>query len=185
MTRRPTAAELAAARGKKVPDLIRRGLDVLFVGINPGLYSGAVGHHFARPGNRFWPSLHQSGFTDRLLHPSEERALLDYGCGISNIVQRTTARADELTDDELRNGGRALARKLQRYEVATAAFLGVTAYRSAFGNKTAKVGLQDERIGGTRIWLLPNPSGLNAHYQLKDFVAEFRKLREYLQLNSA
>ena len=175
--RRPTPAELAAAYGKTVPDLIAPDLRVLFVGINPGLYSGAVRHHFARPGNRFWPALHQSGFTDRQVHPSEERELLRFGCGISNIVTRTTARADELTDEELQRGGKRLSAKVKRYRVRTTAFLGVTAYRAAFGRKTAQVGLQEEKFGDTHIWLLPNPSGLNAHYTPATLAEEFARLR--------
>ncbi len=175
---KPTKAELEAARDLTVPDVIAPGLDVLFCGINPGLYSGAVGHHFARPGNRFWPALHLSGFTRRLLSPFEERALLDLGLGITNIVERTTARADELTREELEAGAGALVEKVRRYRPRFLAPLGISAYRVAFGRKDAGVGAQDDGIDETRVWVLPNPSGLNAHYQLPDLAAAFAELRE-------
>lgn len=158
--------------------MIADDLDVLFCGINPGLYSGATGHHFARPGNRFWPALHRSGFTPRLLHPSEERELLAWGLGITNIVARTTARADELTDEELRRGAAALKRKIRRRRPRWFAPLGLTAYRIGFGERRARVGPQDAMVGETRIWLLPNPSGLNAHYQLDALAEEFARLSE-------
>jgi TDG/mug DNA glycosylase family protein len=173
--RRPTRAQVAAAYGKRVPDVIAPGLDVLFCGINPGLYSGATGHHFARPGNRFWPALHLSGFTDRLLAPYEKGDLLGLGLGITNLVARATARADELTDEELRRGGKRLVKKLHEYEPRFLAVLGLSAYRSAFGVQ-ASVGPQPEAVGTTRLWVLPNPSGLNAHYQLPALAAEFEKL---------
>ena len=176
--RRPTRDELAAAEGKTVPDLIGHGVRVLFVGINPGLYSGAVGHHFARPGNRFWPALHQAGFVERPLSPFEEHDLLRHGVGITNFVQRTTARADELSDEEIRAGVADLARKIRTYQVRTVVFLGLTAYRVAFGDRKVAMGKQDERFEGAQVWVLPNPSGLNAHYQLPDFVRLFRVVRE-------
>ena len=176
-TRRPTKVELAAAHGRTLADVIARGLDVLFVGINPSLYSAAVGHHFARPGNRFWPALVSAGFTDRQLPPSDQRLLLDYGCGLTNIVARATARADELTTQELRVGVRSLLRKVRRYRPAAVAFLGVTAYRTAFGQPQARLGRQAERFGAADLWVLPNPSGLNAHYQLPDFARLFGQLR--------
>jgi TDG/mug DNA glycosylase family protein len=175
--RRPTKEQVAAAYGKRVADVIAPGLDVLFCGINPGLYSGATGHHFARPGNRFWPALHQSGFTDRLLEPWEERELLLSRVGVTNLVARATAQAGELSDEELRRGARRLVRKLHEYEPRVLAVLGVTAYRTAFGDADAVVGPQDRIVGATRLWVLPNPSGLNAHYQLPALVDEFRKLR--------
>src|SRR4051794_40360181 len=131
--RRPTGAEIAAARGRTVPDLIATGLRVLFCGINPSLYSAAVGHHFARPGNRFWPALHAGGLTDRLLRPHEERALLGLGFGITNIVDLATARADELSVEELVAGRSRLEEKVRRRRPAVLAVLGVTAYRTAFG----------------------------------------------------
>jgi TDG/mug DNA glycosylase family protein len=174
---RPTKEQLAAAEGAKVPDVIDYGLDVLFCGINPGLYSGAVGHHFARPGNRFWRSLHASGMTPRPLGPFEEHELLEYGLGITNLVRRATATADRLHDDELRAGARTLRRKVARYKPQWVAFLGLTAYRVAFGHKSATVGRQDEILGGSQVWLLPNPSGLNAHYQLPDLAVVFGELR--------
>jgi TDG/mug DNA glycosylase family protein len=174
---RPSKAQIAAAENRKVPDVIAPGLRVLFCGINPGLYSGAVGHHFARPGNRLWKTLHASGFTDRVLTPFEEDLLLDYGLGITNLVNRATATADWVAPEELRAGGRALRRKVARYRPAYVAFLGLGAYRTAFARRNAAVGPQPERIGETRIWLLPNPSGLNAHYQLADLAAVFGKLR--------
>ncbi len=157
--------------------MIASGLDVLFCGINPGLYSGATGNHFARPGNRFWPALHLSGFTPRQLHPSEKEELLALGLGITNVVDRTTARADELTRDEIVDGGRRLRRKVARYEPRYLAVLGLGAYRTAFGVKTAAVGPQPESLGETKVWLLPNPSGLNAHYQLPELAEEFARLR--------
>lgn len=174
--RRPTKEDLTAAYGKTIGDVIADGLDVLFCGINPSLYSGAIGHHFARPGNRFWPALHRSGFTGRQLDPSEERDLLELGLGITNIVSRSTARADELTPEELRRGAAALRRKVLRRKPRWLAPLGLGAYRIGFGEATAKVGPQDAAVGGTRIWLLPNPSGLNAHYQLADLGREFARL---------
>ena len=167
---------MAAAYDKTIRDVIADDLDVLFCGINPGLYSGAVGHHFARPGNRFWPALHRSGFTSRLLGPFEERELLDESLGVTNIVRRTTARADELTDDELRRGAAALRRKVRKYRPKWLALLGLGAYRVGFGDAKASVGPQDITIGATRVWLLPNPSGLNAHYQLDALAMRFAEL---------
>ncbi len=174
--RRPTKAELLAARNKTVPDVIAPRLKVLFVGINPGLYSGAVRHHFARPGNRFWPALHKSSFTPRLLSPYEERELLKYGCGITNLVNRATANAAELAEKELRAGSRRLTAKVRRYRPRVVAILGVGAYQDAFGHTRVRIGEQPERIGNTKIWVLPNPSGLNANYQLPDLARIFRKL---------
>jgi TDG/mug DNA glycosylase family protein len=149
----------------------------LFSGINPSLYSGAVGHHFARPGNRFWPTLHRAGFTERQLRPEEEGELLDRGIGITNIVPRTTARADELEPEELLAGARSLIRKTKRHEPSILAILGVTAFRSAFDRPRATIGRQPDGIGATSFWVLPNPSGLNAHYQLDDLVREFKAMR--------
>jgi TDG/mug DNA glycosylase family protein len=174
---KPTRAQVAAAWGKTLPDVIADDLPVLFIGINPSLYSAAVGHHFARPGNRFWPALCAGGFTPRLFNPFEDQRLIEHGVGLTNFVPRATARADELSDDELRAGAKALVRKLRRRRVRCAAFLGVTAYRTAFGRPAAKLGLQDERLGTTRVWVLPNPSGLNAHFQKDDFARLFTELR--------
>jgi TDG/mug DNA glycosylase family protein len=162
----------------KIADVIAPGLDVLFCGINPGLYSGATGNHFARPGNRFWPALHLSGFTPRQLHPSEKEELLTLGLGITNVVARTTARADELTAEEIVAGGRSLRRKVRRYTPRYLAVLGLGPYRLAFRSKNAAAGPQPETIGETKVWLLPNPSGLNAHYQLPALAEEFAKLRD-------
>jgi TDG/mug DNA glycosylase family protein len=179
--RKPTKAELLAATGKTVPDILAPGLRVLFCGINPGLYSGAVGHHFARPGNRFWPTLHAAGFTDRVLSPFEEHELLQHGYGITNIVERATATAAELSPKELAEGGQRLEAKVQQYQPRFLAVLGISAYRMAFGRSKAKLGLQDEAIGSTALWVLPNPSGLNAHYQLQDLARMFSELRQAIE----
>jgi TDG/mug DNA glycosylase family protein len=175
--RRPTKEELAAATGSRIRDVIAPGLRVLFCGINPGLYSGAVGHHFARPGNRFWKVLHRAGFTDRELSPFDDRKLLDVGIGITNLVNRTTAAAAELDPAELRRGASRLSRKVVRYRPAFVAFAGMGAYRTAFRRPDAAVGRQPETLSGAAIWLLPNPSGAQAAYQLDDLVREFRALR--------
>lgn len=177
MPAKPTKAEQAAAHGTTIPDVLAPNLNVLFCGINPGLYSGALGLHFARPGNRFWPALYASVFTPRLLDPSEQDELLDLGLGITNVVARTTARADELTDDELREGGQILAKKVEKYRPRWLAVVGITAYRVAFGDRRAAVGPQDRTIGTTRVWLLPNPSGLNAHWTPKTLAEEFGRMR--------
>jgi double-stranded uracil-DNA glycosylase len=150
---------------------------VLFCGINPGLYTAAIGCHFGRPGNRFWPALHAGGFTPRLLSPFEQHELLQWGYGITNLVGRATARADELTDAELRAGARALGRKVRQLRPGVVAFLGVGSYRTAFGRPAAVPGPLPEGIGESRLWLLPNPSGLNAHYRLADLAALFAELR--------
>ena len=173
---RPTPAELAAARQLTIPDVVAPGLRVLFSGINPGLYSAATGHHFARPGNRFWPALHRSGFSPRQLRPDEQDQLLELGLGITNIVDRATARADELTADELRAGGRVLLAKATRLAPRWLAVVGVTAYRTAFGAPRAAVGPQELTAGETRIWVLPNPSGLNAHWTPATLADEFARL---------
>lgn len=175
---RPTRTELQAAVGKTVPDVIAPGLRVLFCGINPGLYSGAVGHHFARPGNRFWQTLFAAGFTRRLLSPYEERTLLQAGCGITNIVARSTASAMELEDEELRAGAQRLQVKVRRFKPLYVAVLGIEAYRKGFGHPDAVLGRQSELIANSMVWVLPNPSGLNAHYQLKDLARMYRELYE-------
>lgn len=174
---KPTKVQLQAAQGLGVPDLLIPGLDVLFCGINPSLYSAAVRHHFARPGNRFWPTLHAAGFTDRQLSPFEERELLARGYGITNLVPRATASAAELTPVELADGGRRLLQKIRRYQPAQVAFLGISAYRLAFDQKQARLGLQPESLAGARVWVLPNPSGLNAHFQLADLARLYAQLR--------
>lgn len=178
---KPTKEEVLAAAGKTVPDVIAHGLRVLFCGINPGLYSGATGCHFARPGNRFWPALYAGGFTERLLSPFEERELLKSGYGITNVVRRATAAASELSNEELVKGGRELRKKVRRYSPKFLAVLGVTVYRTAFSQPLAKLGLQEETIGETAVWVLPNPSGLNAHYQPKDLARLFRELRQAVE----
>jgi TDG/mug DNA glycosylase family protein len=175
---KPTKQQIAAAAGKTVPDVIAPRLRVLFVGINPGLYTAAIGHHFGRPGNRFWPVLHQAGFTPRQINPFEERDLLSLGLGVTNFVERASASADELTAEETRAGARSLEDKICRFRPNFVAFLGVTAYRLAFDRPKAKVGPQPETICGARLWMLPNPSGRMAHYQMPELVSLFRELRE-------
>jgi TDG/mug DNA glycosylase family protein len=161
-----------------VPDVIAPDLRVLFCGINPGLYTAAVGHHFARPGNRFWPALHAAGITERVLRPHEERLLLGLGYGITNVAARATASADELSAEELLAGGKVLVAKVRRYRPRLLAVLGIGAYRSAFARPRAALGPQEETLGETRIWVLPNPSGLNAHYGAAELATLFRGLRE-------
>jgi double-stranded uracil-DNA glycosylase len=160
----PTRAQLATAHDKVLPDVLAPDLKVVFCGINPGLYSAAVAHHFARPGNRFWPALFAGGFTPRVYSPFEDHDLLAIGYGLTNLVPRASAAADELSRDELLAGAAALTLKIERHQPRYLAVLGVGAYRAGFDRRKATLGLQDERIGGTRIWVLPNPSGLNAHY---------------------
>jgi TDG/mug DNA glycosylase family protein len=176
--RKPTKAEIAAAVGKTVPDVIAPDLKVLFCGINPGMYTAAIGYHFGRPGNRFWPALYAAGFTKRLLSPFEERELLTGGYGISNIVARASARADDLSDEELREGARILQRKSARYRPRFIAFLGITAYRTAFQRPRAALGRQEEKLSDALIWVLPNPSGLNAHHSAADLARLFGALRQ-------
>jgi TDG/mug DNA glycosylase family protein len=174
---KPTREQVLAAEGKTISDVIAPNLRVLFCGINPGLYTAAVGHHFARPGNRFWKALHDAGFTDRLLSPFDERELLKSGYGITNVAARATATADLLTREEIVKGGARLTTKVRRYRPRVLALLGLGAYRTAFNQPKAIVGLQDERIDDTLIWVLPNPSGLNANYQQQDLARLFRTLR--------
>ena len=174
---RPTKRDLENALDRTTEDLLDHDLKVLFCGINPGIYSAATGFHFARPGNRFWKVLHLAGFTDRQLDPSEEHELLGLGYGITSLVSRTTARADQLSEEEYVKGGQILVRKVKRFRPRTVAFLGLGAYRTAFRHPTARVGPQAEKINDSRIWLLPNPSGLNANYQVADFVDLFQQLR--------
>lgn len=183
--RRPNRSELQAAAGKTVNDVIAPGLKGLFCGINPGLFTAWMGHHFARPGNRFWPAIHAAGITPRLLHPSEEQELLRYGYGITNVVQRATARADELSREEYVQGGERLVEKVMRYRPGVLAILGLGAYRTAFGRPNASVGLQSRTIDGVPIWLLPNPSGLNAHYQLADLARLLRELDDFATAQAA
>lgn len=181
-TQRPGKAELEAARDRVIPDVLPDGgavFRVLFSGINPSLYSAATGHHFARPGNRFWPALHRSGFTGKLLAPSEQGLLAEYGLGITNIVARSTARADELSPEELRAGGERLETLVERHRPRFLAVAGVTAYRAAFRRPNAAIGLQDELVGSARLWVLPNPSGLNASWTLDRIAGEFARLRAH------
>jgi TDG/mug DNA glycosylase family protein len=180
---KPSRADLFAAVDRSIEDVIAPGLRVLFVGINPGLYSGWIGHHFARPGNRFWPTLHAAGFTPRRLHPSEERELLDYGCGVTNFVNRATATAAELSAEELIAGGARLVQTVRRFQPQSVAVLGVTAYRTAFRQPKAQLGRQPGLLAETPVWVLPNPSGLNAHYTptaLAEVFADFRRQLETL-----
>ncbi len=174
---RPTPAEVAAARNRKIGDVVAPDLEVLFCGINPGLYSAAVGHNFARPGNRFWRALHGAGFTDRVLSPFEERDLLHFGLGITNLVERATASASELSPQELRKGARLLESKARRFRPHVVAVLGVGAYRTGFLRPRARIGPQREAVASSRLWVLPNPSGVNAHFQLPDLVSAFSELR--------
>lgn len=182
----PSRAEVLAAAGKTVPDVIAPGLDVLLCGINPGLYTAAIGHHFGRPGNRFWPALFAAGITPRLLSPYEERELLAYGFGITNLVARATAAADELSPLEIVAGGQALVEKVRRWRPRILAVLGVSAYRVAFKSSKALVGEQHASLGalpddaypGARLWVLPNPSGLNAHYDLASLARLYRQVKE-------
>jgi TDG/mug DNA glycosylase family protein len=174
--RKPTRTELLGAYDRAVPDLIAPGLKVLICGINPSLAAGATGFHFGGTANRLWATLHQAGFTDRQLHPSETAELLAAGIGITNIVNRATARADEISDDEIRAGVGRLTATVTEYQPAWLAFLGLGAYRIAFGQKKATVGRQPDHLAGTGVWLLPNPSGLNAHYSLAALADAYREL---------
>ncbi len=184
-TNRPSREEIQAAYGKGVLDVIAPGLKVLFCGINPGLYTAAIGHHFGRPGNRFWPALYRSGFTPRQLSPHEERELLGWGYGITNVVNKATAAAAELSQQELVAGGQRLVRLIQEYQPRFFAVLGIGAYRAAFGNPKASLGQQEQKIAGTVVWVLPNPSGLNAHYQTEDLAVLFRELHEAAEQSGA
>ena len=175
--RRPTPEELEAAVGRPVPDLVAPGLRVLFCGINPGLASAALGHHFARPGNRFWPLLHAAGFTDRVLWPTEEAELLGAGLGVTNLVNRATRAADELTREDLRAGAARLEETCRRWRPVIVAVLGMGAFRTAFARPRATLGEQPEPVGGARAWLLPNPSGLQARYQMPELVDLVTALR--------
>jgi TDG/mug DNA glycosylase family protein len=173
----PSKAELAAAIDLRLPDVIAPGLSVLFCGINPGLYSAAVGHHFARPGNRFWPALYAGGFTDRVLSPAEDRSLLEIGYGLTNLAGRTTAAASELSVAELVAGRGTLEEKVRHYRPRWLAILGIGAFRTAFSRPRAVLGMQETGLAGASVWLLPSPSGLNAHHQPAQLAAAFRELR--------
>jgi TDG/mug DNA glycosylase family protein len=175
---RPSRDELDAARSKTLRDVVAPGLRVLFCGINPGLYSAATGNHFARPGNRFWPAMHRAGFTPRLLHPSEKERFLEAGYGLTNLVARATASADELSPEEFVRGLRRLRSKVRRYRPGIVAFLGMGAYRHAFAEPKASLGEQPVRFEGARVWVLPSPSGLNASYQMGALVEWLVRLRQ-------
>ena len=175
--KKPTRADLLASAGKKIPQVIAHDLKVLFCGINPGLYSGYTGHHFARPGNRFWPTLYASGFTDRLLSPAEGDEMLKRGYGITNLVERATAAADELTNEEVVAGGQRLLATIQEYRPRVVAILGIGSYRIAFNRPRAVIGQQPQPLGSAILWALPNPSGLNAHYTPTDLARIFREFR--------
>jgi TDG/mug DNA glycosylase family protein len=181
---KPTKAELQAAYNQEVPDIIAPNLKVLFCGINASLYSAAVGHHFARPGNRLWPTLYRAGFTDRLLSPAEDTTLLEYGYGMTNIVARATARADELQRAELQQGYNDLAVKVAKFRPQYLAILGISAYRIAFNHKHATLGLQSQPLAAAKVWVLPNPSGLNAHYQLNDLARVYAELSQAIATHS-
>jgi double-stranded uracil-DNA glycosylase len=174
---RPTKAQLLVAHGTTLPDVIAPDLKVLFCGINPGLYTAAIRHHFGRPGNRFWPTLHAAGFTTRVLSPFEEQELISLGYGITNVVARATAAAEELEPHEFVAGGKKLVARVKKYRPKVLAILGVGAYRAAFDRPKAQVGAQEETIGDTRLWVLPNPSGLNARYQADRLADVFGALR--------
>ena len=174
---KPTKVQILAAHNKLVPDLIAKNLIVLFAGINPGLYTAAVGRHFGRPGNRFWPALYGGGYTPRLFSPFENALLLNLKYGITNIVERATARAEELTHDELRASAKRLEAKVKRWRPTVVAFVGIGPYRIVSGVKDARVGLQKTPFGGSHAWVLPNPSGLNAHYLAATLAQLFGDLR--------
>lgn len=172
----PTPAQLQAAYGATVADLLFPGMRVLLCGINPSLWSGYAGYHFARPANRLWPTLHLAGFTSRRLHPAEVAALRTAGLGITNLVARATARADELAATEVRAGAAQLEATVRRWRPAYVAVLGLGAYRLAFNDRRATVGPQERLLGEASVWLLPNPSGLNAHYDQAALTAAFAEL---------
>ena len=178
--KKPTKAEIAASEGKTVPDIIAPNLQVLFCGINPSLYSAATGQHFARPGNRFWPTLYNAGFTDRVLAPHEGELLLQQGYGVTNVVDRATTGEKDLSTEEIIAGGQVLERKVQKFQPRVLAVLGIGAYRKAFRRRKAVLGRQPECMDNALLWVLPNPSGLNAHYQLPDLARVYGELFEIL-----
>jgi TDG/mug DNA glycosylase family protein len=170
---------MASTVGAPLPDVGGPGLLTLFVGINPGLTSAARGHHFARPGNRFWPALHRAGFTPRVLRPDEDGTLPEYGVGITNLVARPSRAASDLSRDELRAGAENLTRLVAAWAPRLVAVVGVTAYRTAFDRRDAVLGLQPEPLAGRPVWVLPNPSGLNAHHQLDDLARLYGEARAF------
>lgn len=180
MPTRPNRADLESARNRTIPDVLPAPgamLRVLFCGINPSLYSAATGWHFARPGNRFWPALQQSGFTPRRLAPAEQHLLPGYGLGITNLAARATAQAAELDDAELLAGAVRLTTVVNRHRPRILAIAGVTAYRTAFGHPRAVIGPQPPPASGPTVWVLPNPSGLNAHWTLDAIAVAFAAVR--------
>lgn len=176
---KPTKEQVQAAAGKTIPDLISTDLKVLFCGINPGLYSGATGYHFARPGNRFWPALNAAGYTEEILKPDQGAMLLAAGYGITNLVERSTASAAEVTSEELISGRLMLEQKLQKFSPAILAVLGITAFHTAFDCNDAAFGLQKGKLKNVEIWILPKPSGLNAHFTPPALAEAFRDLYLY------
>jgi TDG/mug DNA glycosylase family protein len=181
---KPTAEELRAAVNGRTPDILKKNLRVVFCGINPSVYSVVVGHHFARPGNRFWKALHGGGFTPQLLAPHQDRELLNYGCGITNVVERATVAAADLSAEELTEGGKQLEAKIKKLQPQWLAVLGISAYRTAFHQPKAVLGLQKHTIGGAHVWVLPNPSGLNAHYHPPELARLFAEFREVIEENT-
>lgn len=178
---RPTREELLEAANQTMPDILAPNLRVAFCGINPSVYSVVVGHHFARPGNRFWPALFASGWTPTRFHPTQDCELLGLGLGITNVVARSSVAAAEVSPEEYAEGGRLLRAKMGELKPGVLAVLGIGAYRVAFNQPKATLGLQDERIGDTHLWVLPNPSGLNAHYHPPHLARLFRELREWVE----
>ena len=174
-----TRAELESYRGATVEDLVGDDPKLVFVGINPGLWTAATGTHFAHPGNRFYPALLAAGIIDREIDRrggftvEDRRHLLDRGIAITNLVMRATVRASELDWDELRAGGEAVREKVAQWRPKAVAFAGVTAYREAYGDRGARVGRQDAAWGATSVWVVPNPSGLNAHETVDSLAAAY------------
>lgn len=179
--KKPTREELLEAANQTMPDILAPNLKVVFCGINPSVYSVVVGHHFARPGNRFWPALHASGWTPTRFNPTQDGELLTLGLGITNVVARSSVAAAEVSDEEFDEGGKTLRAKMLELKPQVLAVLGISAYRVAFKAPKATLGLQSETIGDTKIWVLPNPSGLNAHYHPPDLARLFRELREWTE----
>lgn len=177
-----TRAELEAFRDATVPDLLGPGVRLLFVGINPGLWTAAVQAHFGRPGNRFYPALFRAGIVDHLIDASagfsvdDQELLLRRGVGITNLVARATARADELSAAELVAGAQDLVRRARRIDAEVVAVLGITAYRKAFNRPRAILGKQREQLAPSPLWVAPNPSGLNAHASLETLAAAYREI---------
>lgn len=183
MNPKPSKEQIKAARNKSVPDVIAPGLTILFCGINPGLYTAAIQCHFGRPGNRFWPALYAGGLTPRLYDPSEQHELLKLKLGITNLVNRATNLASELSITELKKGSETLTAKVIKYKPKVVAVVGIDSYRKAFGRPNASLGLQPQTIGATHVWVLPNPSGLNAHYTPSNLAILFRALKVFANKN--